>query len=142
LVSSLTPNDSFNLACCDVTCDWAFEHPVAAEAKNLIAARNMLDRRVSLGWSDLDKAFASVMDLADAKTHVIYVGDGIPVTSSADPVAFAKRLRTMYQGKAGTFHAIATGSSYEAGVLKTIASLGGGSWRKIGAENGPTTVAL
>src|SRR5205085_2715130 len=70
------------------------------------------------------------------------VGDGIPVTASADPVAFSNRLKNMYQGKAGTFHAVATGSSYEAGVLKTVASLGGGSWRKIGAEAGPTTVAL
>src|SRR5262249_28825098 len=30
LVSSLTPKDSFNLACCDVTCDWVFEKLVAA----------------------------------------------------------------------------------------------------------------
>src|SRR4029077_20837284 len=51
LVSSFTPKDSFNLACCDVTCDWVFEKPVAAEAKNLITARDMLGNRVSLGWS-------------------------------------------------------------------------------------------
>src|SRR5205814_1446772 len=72
LVSALTPQDTFNLACCDVTCDWAFEKPVAAEAKNLIAARDMLQKRISLGWTDLDKAFASAMTSADAKTHVIY----------------------------------------------------------------------
>lgn len=39
------------------------------------------------------------------------------------------------------FHSVALGSSYEAGVLKAIASLGGGSMRKITSEQGPTVVA-
>ena len=102
----------------------------------------MLGKRVSLGWSDLDKAFASAMQVADAKTHVVYVGDGIPVTQAIDPVAFAKRLKTMYEGKAGTFHSVSTGSSFESGVLKAVGSVGGGSTRRIGSEAGPSHVAL
>ncbi|MFL5340111.1 MAG: VIT domain-containing protein [Gemmataceae bacterium] len=142
LLSSLTPKDTFNLSCCDVTCDWVFEHPVPAEGKNVVAARQMLDRRVSLGWTDLDKAFGSAILQSSEQTHVVYVGDGIPTTHDADAVAFAKRLKGMYDGKAGTFHAVSTGSSYEAGVLKAVGSLGGGSVRKIGSEQGPSAVAL
>ncbi len=119
-----------------------------ADGKNLIAAREMLDNRVSLGWTDLDKAFASAMQMADAKAHVVYVGDGIPVSQSVDPVAFAKKLKAMYGERRGgnptwaTFHSVATGSSFESGVLKAIASLGGGSTRKIGGEETPSHVAL
>lgn len=148
LVSSLTPKDSFNLACCDVTCDWVFEKPAPADGKNLIAARQMLDDRISLGWSDLEHAFASAMEAADAKTQIVYVGDGIPVSQNIDPVAFAKKLKTMYGKRRGvsptwaTFHSVATGSSFESGVLKAMASLGGGSARKIGGEDTPSHVAL
>ena len=67
---------------------------------------------------------------ARPETHVIYVGDGIVTTGDADPVAFAKRLQRLYEGKAGTFHAVTVGSSYEPAVLKAIASLGGGSVRQ------------
>jgi tetratricopeptide (TPR) repeat protein len=144
LVSSLTPRDSFNLACCDVACDWAFVKPVAADAKNLNSAREMLQKRVSLGWTDLDRAFGSAIGEADANTHVVYVGDGIPTTTTSDPVASAKRLKALFanHGSVGTFHAVTTGPSYEAAATKAIASLGGGSWRRITSEQGPTATAL
>src|SRR5262249_46369510 len=96
----------------------------------------------SLGWTNLDTAFAAALKQCGPKTHVIYVGDGIVTTGDADPVAFAKRLRLLHQGHAGTFHAVTLGSSYEPGVLRAIASLGGGSVRKITGEQGPQAVAL
>ena len=109
-----------------------------ADAKNIDAARQFLAKRVSLGWTDLDKAFAVGLRQGGPKTRIIYVGDGIPTTGDADPVAFAKRLRRLYEGKAG--HVVTpcrVGSSFESGVLKAIASCGGGSVRQISGERGP-----
>ncbi|HEV3435736.1 MAG TPA: VIT domain-containing protein [Gemmata sp.] len=142
LLSSLTPKDFVNVAACDVNCDWIFEKPVAATSANIATIREVLAKRTSLGWTDLDKAFASAMTMSDPGTHVIYIGDGIVTTGNADPVAFAKRLHRLYEGKAGTFHAVTVGSSYESVVLKAIASLGGGSVRRVTGEQGPQAIAL
>ncbi|HEV3146323.1 MAG TPA: hypothetical protein VGZ47_20720, partial [Gemmataceae bacterium] len=142
LLGSLSPADTFNLAACDVNCDWIFEHAMPASFENIQAARRMLEQRVSLGWTDLDKAFASAMKQAGPECHVIYIGDGIITTGDADPMAFTKRLKRMYDGKAGTFHAVTVGNSFESNVLNSIASLGGGSMRKVGGEQTPALVAL
>ena len=48
--------DVETLAVCDVDCVWAFEKQVSADGANVERARQLLDDRVSLGWSDLDKA--------------------------------------------------------------------------------------
>jgi tetratricopeptide (TPR) repeat protein len=141
LLSALTSKDTFNLATSDVTTDWAFAKASIADTKNVSAARDFLANRTSLGWTDLDGAFASALKQAGPKTHVIYVGDGIVTNDDADPVAFTKRLRRLVQGKGATFHAVTLGSSFEAAVVKAIASLGSGSMRKISTEQGPTTVA-
>ena len=87
-------------------------------------------------------AFASAMKSSTPGTHVIYLGDGIVTTGDADPVAFAKRLQGLYDGKSGTFHAVTFGSSYEPAALKAIAALGGGSVRRVSGEQGPQAVAL
>jgi tetratricopeptide (TPR) repeat protein/outer membrane lipoprotein-sorting protein len=142
LLSALTPKDTFNLAGCDVDCDWVFEKPMPADAKNVAAARDYLTNRISLGWTDLDKAFASAIDQAGPKTQVIYIGDGIPTTRDADPVEFGKRLRRLYEGKTATFHAVTVSSSFEPVVIKTIASLGGGSMLQITGEHSPQAVAV
>src|SRR5262249_41452718 len=110
-------------------------------AENVAAARDYLAKRTSLGWTDLDRAFAAALKRAGPKTHVVYVGDGIVTTGDADPVAFAKRLRRLYEGSSAILHSVSLGSSYEPGVLKAIASLGGGSMRKITSEQGPQAVA-
>jgi tetratricopeptide (TPR) repeat protein len=141
LLGSLTPKDRINLAACDVACDWTFAQSMPAEPKNLDAVHEFLDKRVSLGWTDLDKAFASAFSKAGPKTRIVYIGDGIVTTGDADPVAFAKRLRKAYEGKAGTCYAISVGSSYETAVLKAIASCGGGAVRQIGGQQRPTVVA-
>ncbi len=139
LLSALTPKDSFNVAGCDVDCDWVFEKPMPADEKNVATARNFFANRTSLGWTDLDKAFASALEQAGPKTQVIYIGDGIPTASDADPVDFSKKLRRLYEGKTATFHAITLGSSFEPVVIKTIVSLGGGSLRQITGEHSPQT---
>src|SRR5439155_16534586 len=96
----------------------------------------------SLGWTNLDIAFAEALRQCGPRTHVIYVGDGIVTAGDADPVAFTKRLRRLHQGQRGIFHAVTLGSTYEPGVMRAIASLGGGSVRKITGEQGPQAIAL
>ena len=142
LLGALTPKDTINVAACDVNCDWIFDKPVAATSANIATIREVLAKRSSLGWTDLDKAFASAMKISTPGTHVIYLGDGIVTTGDADPVAFAKRLQRLYDGKSGTFHAVTVGSSYEPAALKAIAALGGGSVRRVSGEQGPQAVAL
>jgi hypothetical protein len=132
LLGALTPKDTINVAACDVNCDWAFEKPVSATRRT--SRRTAIPReRSSLGWTDLDKAFASALKATDAGTHVVYLGDGTQPTGTADPVAFADRLRKLTKGS-GTFHAVALGSSYEPAALKAIASLGNGSLRRVASD--------
>ncbi len=92
MLKSLTPRDRFNLACVDVECDWVFEKGMPADEMNIEAARQFLDRRVSLGWTDLEKAFSSAFERAGNNTRVIYIGDGIPTVGDADPAAVSARL--------------------------------------------------
>src|SRR5262245_12819659 len=141
LFTALTPRDAINLAGCDVDCDWVFENPVAAEPKNLAAARAFLDQRQSLGWTNLDGAFAAAFKQAGPKTHIVYIGDGIVTTGDARPNGFAQRVKEAYREAAGTCHAVAVGSSFEPAVLKAIASLGSGSLRRVAGEERPATVA-
>lgn len=142
LLGALTPKDTINLAACDVNCDWVFEKPVPATPANVAATQTFLAKRSSLGWTDLDKAFAAALKMTEQGTHVVYLGDAISTTGNADPTAFAQRLNRLYEGKSGTFHAVALGSSYEPAALKAIGSLGGGSVRRVSAERNPQATAL
>ncbi|NQU25208.1 MAG: hypothetical protein HQ567_28320 [Candidatus Nealsonbacteria bacterium] len=142
LLASLGPEDTFNLAGCDVGCDWTFAKPQAATAENVKIARRFLDGRTPLGWTDLDKAFGSALKQCNAKTRVIYVGDGVVTTGDCDPVAFANRLRRMCEGRAAGFHSVAVGSTFEPQVMKAIAAMGGGTVRQISGEKTPQAVAL
>jgi Flp pilus assembly protein TadD len=136
LLSSLGPKDSFNLATCDTTCNWANDEPQRAHENSIQAAREFLARRRSLGWTDLEAAFHGAIERVTENTHVVYIGDGINTTIGSDPNEFARRLREMHAGK-GTFHAVAPGSTYEQVALQTIASLGGGSVRRLAADRDP-----
>jgi Flp pilus assembly protein TadD len=142
ILGALTSRDKFNLAACDVDCVWAFPERRPAEAANVQAAKKLLTDRASLGWTDLDKVLASALARCGPQTQLIYVGDGIVTTGDGDPVAFTNRLKRLYQGKTVTCHAVATGSSFEPGVLRAIAALGGGSFRQISGQQGPQAVAL
>jgi tetratricopeptide (TPR) repeat protein len=141
LLASLSEKDTFNLTTCDVECLWFGEKAVPATESNISAARDFLAARVSLGWTDLDKAFEAVKARVGPKTQVVYLGDGIITTGDGDPVAFTKRVRQLYQETSAVFHAVSTGSSFEPVVMKAIASLGGGSMRRIEGSNGPQAVA-
>ncbi len=101
--ASLTPKDTINVAACDVNCDWVFEKPVPATPANVAAAQKFLDERMSLGWTDLDKAFASA--LSDERRRARTSSTSATASArpaNADPVAFAKRLQRLYEGKPGT----------------------------------------
>ncbi len=136
LLAALTPKDTINVAACDVNCDWIFEKAVPATPENGAIIRDTLAKRVSLGWSDLDKAFASAVAKCEPGTHAVYLGDGISTSGDADPVAFAKRLAKLGAGKPGTFHTVALGSSFEPAAMKAIAALGSGSVRRVTGEQG------
>jgi tetratricopeptide (TPR) repeat protein len=131
LLSSLSEQDSFNLMMYDVQCHWLFDEPVPAAARNVEAALASLENRVSLGWTDLDKALESVIARMGNRTHVVYLGDGVATAGDADPIALNQRLRRLFEGRQGTLHAVALSSSYEPLVLKTLASLGSGSYRHV-----------
>ena len=140
---------------------WVFAAAKPADAKAAETARQFLAARTSLGWTDLDRTFASALKQCGPKTQVIYVGDGIVTAGDGDPAAFAKRLRRMVDERThhaprdagasqgphaereeyGTFHAVATGNSFEPTVMRAIASIGGGSMRQINAS-GPKAAAL
>jgi hypothetical protein len=145
LLSSLGPDDRFMLAAADVTTVWAFSEPTAPHADNLAKARAFLDERLSLGWTNLDRAFDDVIKKAPADAHVIYLGDGIVSAGDTDPAAFVKRFELLIgrENKSHrVFHAVTLGNSYESVVLKGIAAAGGGSVRAIAGEQTPQTVAM
>lgn len=146
VLKSLTPRDRFNLACMDVECDFAFEKSLPADAKNIETARQFLDHRVSLGWTDLEKAFSHAFERVDPNTRILYLGDGIPTVGEGDPAAVSARLINLFNEKCRdknvVCYSVSLGSTFESGVLKSIASLGGGSMHQITGEQGPRSVTL
>jgi hypothetical protein len=148
VLSSLGEKDHFMLAACDVATAWAAPEPLAPTAGNIAKARDFLDTRVSLGWTNLDQAFDTVLRKSPAGAQIVYVGDGIPTAGDRDPASFVKRLaRMVAQAKADrkvawTLHSVTVGNVSEATVMKGIAMVGGGSVRSIGGEQTPQTVAL
>ncbi|TDJ76017.1 MAG: hypothetical protein E2O39_03680, partial [Planctomycetota bacterium] len=141
LIASLGPDDTVNLATVDVETRWAFERPVRIGLEQREQALRFLEQRDPLGWTDLAQAFASACERAGNRTHVVYVGDGVPTTASADPVELAHELGRLFKGK-GTFHAVVPGPSSEMTVLRALAGLGGGSVRSIGGGTDPTQTAF
>jgi len=142
LLSSLGPEDSFNLLACDVSCRQFSAASLEASEQNAAAALDFLSKVESLGWSDLDKAFAEALGLAGSSGQVVYVGDGIGTVGDGDAVALANRLKQLHKGKTSTCHAVATGASYEAVVMEAVASLGRGSFRRVQGADGPGGAAF
>jgi predicted Zn-dependent protease len=144
LLTSLTPKDSFNLVASDVNADAVFEKPVPATKENILKARDILAKRVSLGWSNLERSFTAVLNMATPGTHVVYLGDGIANTVTANPQEATTKLSEAYKlaAKPVTFHSVALGSAFESGVLARLASFGGGSTRRVNGEQGPVVQAL
>ncbi len=142
VLSSLGTEDRFLLGAADVGTEWAFAEPAAPFAENIAKANNFLDQRASLGWTNLDRAFAEVIKKAPADAQVIYIGDGIVSAGDTDPARFVKRLGQLLGEKVSrTFHAVTVGNITEAMVLKGIATVGGGSVRSISGEQTALVVA-
>jgi len=137
LLSLLGPNDRFRLLATDVDVHPFRDGPSQATDAEAAAALDFLSKRPSLGWTDLDKAFAAALSAAGPGTVVVYVGDGIGTTGDADPQALAQRLRALGMGgakDAPVCHAVAVSSTYEKPVLEAIAGIGGGSVRETGDD--------
>jgi predicted Zn-dependent protease len=168
VLASLGPDDRFQIAAADVGTVWLSTEPLAANADNVAKARSFLDDRLSLGWTNLDRAFDDVLKKSPADSHVIYIGDGIVSAGDTDPAAFVKRLAALVANQASggreppekprvgetpgahapgspsvrsSLHAVTVGNTTESVVLKGIASVGGGSVRSIGGEQTPLVVA-
>lgn len=147
VLSSLAADDRFLLGAADVGTVWAFPEAVAATPANVAQAQAFLDERISLGWTNLDRAFTEVVKKAPAGSQVIYIGDGIVSAGDTSPATFVQRLgQILTKGGARDarlgFHAVSVGNSFESVVLKGIAANGGGSVRAIGSEQTPQAVAL
>ena len=142
LLGALGPQDRCRLLAADADRRWFRDGAAFAPAEEEIAAaREFLAARPSLGWTDMQHTLSNVLARATEGTLIVYVGDGIGTTGDADPVTIAQALKRLYQG-VGTVHAVATGSSFEPAILKALAGLGGGSFRRIEGRNGAQTAAM
>ena len=143
LLAALSPKDKFNLAVCDVDTAWLFDESASIDEASIGKARNWLNERISLGWTDLARMTESVLKHVKPETHVIYVGDGIVTAHNADPQEFINQLERLTEKKrTGTFHAVSVGNSFESAVLKALARVGGGSVRQVGGEQTPGQMAF
>ncbi len=125
LAGALGKNDHLRVFAVDMDCHWI-------SASNLDSVRDFLSHRASLGTTDLEKVFGKVFAVAGETTQIIYLGDCVDTTREADPVETAQRLKRLYAAKGkGTVHVVATGSSFESGVMKALASASGGSTRRL-----------
>lgn len=142
MLASLSPQDRFDIAYCDVDCKWFNDELVPGGEDNARRAFEWLDDRISLGWTDLDRMVKAVQQRAGENTQVIYIGDGIVTADDADPQAFVNRLQRMTQAAGiGNFHAVTVGSTFESTVLRALASQGGGSMRQIDGQQTAERVA-
>ncbi len=99
VLTSLGPDDRFNIAVCDAEIKWLFEEPVSPADENVTQARTWLGNRISLGWTDLDAAFKSIQKRVRKKQHVVYVGDGVVSARDVTAQEFAARVRQLYGEK-------------------------------------------
>ena len=129
ILSSLGSKDRFRLLTCDVDVHAFNSEALAATESNTKAALDFLESRLSLGWSDLDKAFEAAFAVTGKDAVLLYVGDGIGTSTDGDQVALADRLRHMGKSSGVSIHAVAPSSTYEKRVLEALASIGDGSFR-------------
>ncbi|HEY2882445.1 MAG TPA: VIT and VWA domain-containing protein, partial [Pirellulales bacterium] len=145
VLESLGDKDRFLLAAADVETTWVSPEPLAATPENIAKAREFLNQRTSLGWTNLDQAFAAVLKQAPTDAQVIYVGDGLVTAGEAEPVSFVKNLKrligTIPKSGGSTLHAVTVGNTNDSTVLQGIAAAGHGSVRSISGEQTPQIVA-
>ncbi|MHC5021270.1 MAG: VIT domain-containing protein, partial [Planctomycetota bacterium] len=141
LLSSLGAKDRFNVATCDVHTTWLGAELLDNTPANRARALEAVESRVPLGWTALEEAVQSAASRAGARTHVVYVGDGMVTTGEADGAAVAARLPALHAGR-GTFHAVVPGSKADAIVLGAVTRCGGGSLHHIGGGTDPARTAF
>ena len=142
MVSMLSSADRVNLVAADVNAVWQHDSWQPAGETTAAEMHQWLGDRDSLGWTDLRQTFESVSKRVGKRTHVIYVGDGMVSTYAADAVKFNAELKQMFADVDNcTLHAVSTGSSFESQVLKGMASIGGGSVRKVSGRPAADQVA-
>ena len=141
LLAALAPQDKFNLASVDVDCHWTFEKSVAAAPEQITKARDILQNRRSMGWTNLQRGWESALKQASPGAHIIYVGDGIVTRGAIDLAGDETAIKNAAEGQDVIGHAIAVSSSYESRILKAIAAVGGGSLRNAAGEVKPKQVA-
>jgi len=125
MMGSLGSTDRLRVAAVDMDCHWV-------SGDDSEAVSDFLSNRASLGVTDLEKVFGKVFAECGETTQIIYLGDCIDTTREADPVDTARRLKNLYKASGkGCIHAVATGSSFESGVMKAIAGVSGGSIRRL-----------
>lgn len=155
-LATLGPEDRFQVVACDVGTLWFKTEALPPTPENISEAIKFLGERISLGWTNLDRAFDDVLKKGAPGSHVIYVGDGSVSSPDTDPSAFAKRLiRRVNDGEKSsssqasgnpetspvTLHAVSVGNTFDAVALKGISSAGKGSLRAISGTQSPQSVA-
>ncbi len=156
ILAALSPRDRFQMAVTDVRTDWTHgtlriagssAEPLEPTAEIIQAVCDFLDQRISLGWTNLDIAYETVLRQATPGSHIIYIGDGIVTAGDRNPQSFAKRLAkrvtdTFEKNPADTpaLHAITVGNTSDLTVLRGIAA-NGGSVRSVAGEQTPQLVA-
>ena len=129
----------------DVNCDWVFRKGRTRGREKHQGHVRFLDRRGRSAGPICPRRFPKFSG-AGQDTCIVYVGDGIPTVGDTDPAAVAAEIRRLYETKCKdkkpVCHAVSVGSTFESGVLKAIASLGGGSMREISGEQGARAAAL
>ena len=134
LLSMLGPKDHFRVMTADIDVQNFTGEPVAAGDESIESAMAFLAGRDSLGWTDLDEVMTQIGVVGGEDTVVVYVGDGIGTTGDADPVALAKRIRSLGAQVDAVVHAVSITSTFEQTVLEALASIGGGSVRRVGVN--------
>ena len=142
LLNGLGEDDRFDIAFCDVDCQWQNNELVPVSEGNVDRAIDWIEKRTSLGWTDLDAMLASVLKRTKKSTQVVYVGDGIVSGIDADPQAFVNRLQRATKKAKGDFHCVSVGNSFESVVLNNLGRIGAGSVRGISGEQSSQKVAL
>jgi hypothetical protein len=145
MLAALGPDDRFQLAAADVGTTWLAAEPLAANEQSIEKALTFLNDRISLGWTNLDRAIDDVLKKSPEHAQVIYIGDGIVSAGDTDPAGFVRRLekrvKSQPESSRRTLHAVAVGNSHEMVALRGIARVGGGSIRTIQGEQTPASVA-
>jgi len=154
VLSSLGEKDRFLLGAADVDVVWATPEPIAPGNSALITVRDFLEKRVSLGWTNLDRTFEAALAKAPAGAHIVYIGDGIQTSGDRDAPAFVRRLKKLVEARRAAnasasggdqgetmLHAVTIGNVQELVAMQGIAAAGGGSLRAIAGEQSPQVVA-